>query len=267
MLPRREPNQEGCPLWVVTFSDAMSLLVAFFVMLVSFADFEEHSLQNMMGALKGGLRAVPLPLATTVGRVDSPDETEGDRSVVSKNASATSLEYSQKALKDQPARKIIKTNSPDYYLHLLKSGVVLVVTRTSAFEPGTAELLDPDHEAWQVAADLMHTVESEIRVSVILPDNVPVRIPGYTTSWGLGIEQALAVEELLIQQGGNRKKMSAAVQVVRRMPVGEAVDGTVEIQFIGAGESKLNTMPGKILRGTWYEQTQTEKELTDGPEN
>jgi hypothetical protein len=38
------------------------------------------------------------------------------------------------------------------------------------------------------------------------------------------------------------------------MPSGEAVDGTVEIRFIGATESNLKTMPRKILRGAWREQ-------------
>jgi flagellar motor protein MotB len=258
MRKRKEPDQEGCALWIVTFGDAMSLLVAFFVMLVSFADFEEHSLQDMMGALKGGLRAVPLPMATTVGRVDTPIETEASENVVSKNASTSAVESSQEVLRNNPARKIIRSNSPDYYLHLLKSGVALVVTRDSAFESGTAELLTPDHEAWQVATDLMHSVESEIRISVTLPENVPVRLAGYTTSWGLGIEQALTIQELLFQNGGDRKKISTSVRVVRTMPSGEAVDGTVEIRFIGATESKLNTMPRKILRGAWREQETTE---------
>ncbi|MDF7808003.1 flagellar motor protein MotB [Pontiellaceae bacterium B12219] len=258
MRQRKEPDQEGCPLWVVTFGDAMSLLVAFFVMLVSFADFEEHSLQDMMGALKGGLRAVPLPMATTVGRVDTLTETEASETVVAENASTTMVESSQEVLRNNPARNIIKSSSPDYYLHLLKSGVALVITRNSAFKSGTAELLMPDHEAWQVATDLMHSVDSEIRIAVTLPENVPVRLEGYTTSWGLGVEQALAIQELLFQNGGDRKKISTSVRVVRNMPSGEAADGTVEIRFIGATESKLNTMPRKILRGAWREQGTTE---------
>lgn len=266
MRERKEPDQEGCPLWVVTFGDAMSLLVTFFVMLVSFADFEEHSLQNMMGALKGGLRAVPLPMATAVGRVDSAPATEATEEIVSENAAVTMVKSSQEVLREQPSRNIIKTNSPDYYLHLLKSGVSLVIRRRSAFATGTAELLAPDHEVWQVAADLLHSVESEIRIAVTLPENVVVQLQDYTTSWGLGIEQALAVQELLFQYGGDRGKMSTSVQVVKSMPHREASEGTVEIRFIGATEQNMKTMPGKILRGVWREQELTEKEQSHGQE-
>ncbi|MDF7800933.1 flagellar motor protein MotB [Pontiellaceae bacterium B1224] len=266
MRERPEPDQEGCPLWMLTFGDAMSLLVAFFVMLVSFADFEEHSLQNMMGALKGGLRAVPLPMATTVGRVDTQTETEASEDVISKNASAAAVESSQEVLRNNPARNIIKSNSPDYYLHLLKNGISLVIKRNSAFESGTVELRVPDHEVWLVAGDLMHSVQGEIRIAVTLPENVLVRLDGYTTSWGLGIEQALAVQELLCRNGGDRSQISTSVRVVKNMPHGEAVDGTVEIRFIGINELKLNTMPRKILRGIWRDQGGTEQGEQDGQE-
>lgn len=254
MRKRKEPDPEGCPLWVVTFGDAMSLLVTFFVMLVSFADFEENALQNMMGALKGGLRAVPLPMATVVGRVDSPDSLEKSKDVVSSDASVSLVESSQEILREEPARNIVKSNSPDYYLHLLKSGVSLVIMRNSVFKSGTAEMSDPSHEVWEVATDLMQLVESEIRIAVTLPDNVEVRLQDYTTPWGLGIEQALSVQAFLEQNGGDCGKISASVCVVKNMPTGDASDGTVEIRFIGVTELKLKTMPRKILRGVWREQ-------------
>ena len=260
MREPREPAAEGCPLWVVTFGDAMSLLVTFFVMLVSFADFEEHNLQNMMGALKGGLRAVPLPMATTVGGVEAPDVADANKDIVSTNAMVKVAQSSQEVLRDQPSKKIIKTNSPDYYLHLLKNGVSLIITRNSVFESGTAELVEADRVVWQVAVDLMHSVEGEIRIAISLPENVVVRLRDYTTSWGLGIEQALAVQDLLFQNGGDRKKMSTSVRVVKSMPHGEAAEGTVEIRFIGVTELNLKNMPKKILKGTWREQETIEKE-------
>lgn len=252
---------------MVTFGDAMSLLVTFFVMLVSFADFEEHDLQNMMGALKGGLRAVPLPMATTVGGVESPDKMEASNDRVAENATAAVVESSQEVVREEPSKKIVKSNSPDYYLHLLKSGVTLVIKRNAVFESGTATLLEPSHEAWQVASDLLHSVESEIRIAITLPENVVIHLQDYTTSWGLGIEQALSVQELLLQKGGNRKTMSASIGVVKTMPLGEAVEGTVEIRFIGVTELKMKTMPGKILRGAWRERDVIEEEEPYGQES
>ena len=146
-LEKKEPDEEGCALWVVTFGDAMSLLVAFFVMLVSFADFEEHALEDMVGALKGGLRAVPLPMATAVARAESRLEEDPAENVTEKDA-PSSKESGLDHLADQPTRNVIHLNSPDYYLHLLDNGVSMVVNLDSMFEYGTATISNPDHEVW-----------------------------------------------------------------------------------------------------------------------
>jgi len=257
---RKEPQAEGCPLWVVTFGDAMSLLVAFFVMLVSFADFEEHALQDMAGALKGGFRAVPLPMATATGRIDA-EEIDDKNEVVSTNAAIAAVASSQGALREPAGKNIIPSNSSDYYLHLLKSGVAIVIKRNVVFESGTAELSSPSNEVWQLAIELMHTVNSEVRIAVTLPQNVVVRLQDYTTSWGLGIEQALAVQRLLAKsRGGDCGQMSTSVQVVKNMPPGEAMEGTVEIRYVGEQGWKMKGMPRKILRGTWREQGEIEEE-------
>ena len=42
----------GVPGWIVTFSDCMTLLLCFFVMLVSFSSFDEGSLRQISGAFR-----------------------------------------------------------------------------------------------------------------------------------------------------------------------------------------------------------------------
>ncbi len=256
---RREPEPEGCPLWVVTFGDAMSLLVTFFVMLVSFADFEEHALQNMLGALKGGLRAVPLPLATTV---------VGCRHQAKEDAEAVVGAGYQGLLQEQSETNIIRSNSADYYLHLLENGVSLVINQSALFEPGTATLSDPSHEVWQLAADLVQSVENELRVAITLPENVVVRHDTYTTPWGLGIEQALVVQTLLAKSnGGDHGQIGTSVRVVKQMDRGVATGGIVEIRCIGSLEWRMKSIPRKILRGLWRELPEIKKEQSHGEED
>ena len=42
----------GAPAWMVTFSDCMTLLLCFFVMLVTFSSFDEESLKRISGVFK-----------------------------------------------------------------------------------------------------------------------------------------------------------------------------------------------------------------------
>ncbi len=244
---------------MVTFGDAISLLVTFFVMLVSFADYDEHALQDMAGALKGGLRAVPLKMATLSASQES-EMAEADTSGTKQVESRTVGAHEQKA-KD----RIYQANSPDYYLNMLRSGVSVVIKQASIFERGTATISVPDHEALAVVKNLQHYGCDEIEIIVTLPDHLIVRMEKYTTAWGLGIEMSLAVREMMVD---NRKKDSAkistAIRVVKQMPAGEDIAGIVEIRYVGVSEDKLEGMPGKILRGTWQPKVSESKELNNG---
>lgn len=50
MGKKKEP--EGAPAWIVTFADLMSLLLTFFVLLLSFAKTDEHKFNVVTGSIK-----------------------------------------------------------------------------------------------------------------------------------------------------------------------------------------------------------------------
>ena len=48
-----EPEQEaGAPEWMVTFSDCMTLLLTFFVLLLSFSSFDENLFRKLKSIFK-----------------------------------------------------------------------------------------------------------------------------------------------------------------------------------------------------------------------
>ena len=263
----KAPEEEGCALWVVTFGDAMSLLVTFFVMLVSFADFEEHQLQETFGALKGGLRAVPLPLAVTTGGLPD-DRLEKEEKNQSEEANPSSRMGTEKMLGGTPDERIVKTSSSDYYVHLLANGISIVINRSAVFERGTATLTGETHEVWQVARDLMRSVRNEVRVAVTLPENTVVRLDNYSTPWGLAIEQSLTVQKLLSKYSRDGiGQISTSVQVLKNMPRNTSPEGMVEVIFVGFTELEMKGMPRKILKESWRETPDKQKELSDGQES
>ena len=46
-----ETAEEGAPAWVVTFADLMSLLLCFFVLLLSFSEMDRQKYKEVAGSL------------------------------------------------------------------------------------------------------------------------------------------------------------------------------------------------------------------------
>ena len=51
------------PTWMLTLGDCISLLVTFFVLLISFSSMDEEKLMSVMGVFQGALGVVNKPLA------------------------------------------------------------------------------------------------------------------------------------------------------------------------------------------------------------
>ncbi len=62
MAFKRKQNEDddasGAPEWMVTFSDCMTLLLTFFVLLISFSSFDEKVFKRMESALAEGLSSI-----------------------------------------------------------------------------------------------------------------------------------------------------------------------------------------------------------------
>jgi hypothetical protein len=53
----------GAPEWMLTFSDCMTLLLTFFVLLLSFSSFDEEAFQKLKSILGGGMPSMRVELA------------------------------------------------------------------------------------------------------------------------------------------------------------------------------------------------------------
>ncbi|MBN2164459.1 MAG: hypothetical protein JXR25_04780 [Pontiellaceae bacterium] len=267
MKKRPDPDEGGCPLWVVTFGDAMSLLVTFFVMLVSFADFEEHALQDMLGAMKGGLRAVPMPMATAQNRVDHSIAEDDSENVATLTSEDVAIDTGQGVILEQAVGHDLQSHMPDYYIQLLDNGISLVINQQAVFEYGTARLLNGAEEPWLLAAGLMRAVNNEVRVTVILPRNAVVLERGCHTAWGLGVEQALSAQRQLVSMSGEAaEQLGTSVQVVDHMPsyTSYSYEGCIEIRFVGSVKALMDCMPARILNGEWLRKTVMTEEAPYG---
>ncbi len=192
---KEKGSKAGRSAWLVTFSDLMTLLVTFFVLLMSmstldvrvvtiaFTDFQAHV--DFMRSTDAGQVATRIELVTEL--------MENPREALKKQDRIKDLLFPDEVLPPEILRSTLEEN-----LQILDrpEGVALVLTDDLLFELGSAELRDPAHELLQQIAQ------------VILTTSAPVNISGHTDSTGgpdfdnyrLSAARAMAVTEFMLQQ-------------------------------------------------------------------
>ena len=82
-MSRRRKSDDitpGAPEWLLTYSDCMTLLLTFFVLLITFASFRNQELEQLSSSFSQALPSVGLSLAGPKGAVwPRPDVTETER--------------------------------------------------------------------------------------------------------------------------------------------------------------------------------------------
>jgi len=199
--PSKEP---GCPLWMMTFGDCMSLLVTFFVMLIAFSNTEEHKLMELIGALKGGLGMTPI-------MEDRPGQSRISQNLKmtagsAKQLSLLSAENISKIASHEQIieRKYAHSNvggTPiEIMVHLMDEGLALIIYTDTVFKEGTAAFLQGAEGLWLSFGDLAEHLDCEIRIVGVVPSDMQILTSEVHTPWGLAAERAQAVEEILIKE-------------------------------------------------------------------
>jgi outer membrane protein OmpA-like peptidoglycan-associated protein len=189
--PQEEEGGEGAPLWIISFADMMSLLMAFFVMLSTFSGFgpsEAETLQQVVGAALapnyyGGWHAAP------------PREALGFQAP----AAGQFQKGSEKPTLEETQGEGLLRETPPGDFRTRK--VFLVESRTIFWGAGTT--LSPG------GRDFLNTLASyagAMSDRIIISENGPGNDPK------LGLSRALTTLSYLATNGISRDRCSLAAQ-------------------------------------------------------
>jgi chemotaxis protein MotB len=197
----KPPPKPGCPAWMMTFGDAMSLLVTFFVMLIAFSTLEEAKLATLIGILRGAFGAVDLELALGVVErqaitdVDRASEAELEHSVRGEEESLRFLTQDEMAdmlpeFIDKIRRHDADSVSDRLLIQMLDGGLTILLQTSNLFEDGSVTLRENYDALWQSIHWLLQGRDNEIRITAFTSSTAPVQRDVAATGWGLGIARA-----------------------------------------------------------------------------
>lgn len=210
-LPPEEPKA-GAPDWMVTFADLMSLLLTFFVLLLSFANTEVVKFKEAMGSVREafGLRSELDISDQASGETLSQafDAKEGDGN----EGEGESPGLSEEELEEQ-LREILEESgaSGDGEARITKHGVVLQLSGDLMFDSGAAEISDRARVVLDGLAQYIINVERGVDI-IGHTDDVPINTLVYPSNWELSAARAGHAVRYLVEKGVSPAKLRAIGQ-------------------------------------------------------
>jgi chemotaxis protein MotB len=183
----------GAPPWMATYADMVTLLLTFFVLLLSFATMEQVKFNVAMTSLRGALgvlnsrQGVSVPVSNMPqfqigrGRLDQ---------VVEQMVQQIQSELRQMNLAD-----LLQVNQTRDRLHFTLSEPLL-------FESGRAEVRQEADEILSVIAEIINMIPFEVRVEGHT-DNIPIRTARFPSNWELSFGRGLALTQKFMEFGVN----------------------------------------------------------------
>jgi chemotaxis protein MotB len=241
-----EPDEApaGAPEWMVTFADLMSLLLTFFVLLLSFSNMEIVKFRTMAGSvrnalgLKSELALSDIPSGSKLLPHLDPKEGDGGRADEEvKGELREMLESSE--LKD------IGT------VDVTPRGVVLRLKGDVVFDSGQAEIKSSALPFLDRLAGYIATVPNAVDVEGHT-DNVPIATEFYPSNWELSAARAGRAARHLSERGVDRRRLRAVGMADTTpvtgndAPAGRSTNRRVEFVFLSAAAAGAPGDPSVI---------------------
>ena len=230
-----EEEKAGIPAWVVTFADLMSLLMCFFVLLLSFSEIDAQKFKQIAGELSkafGVQREVPVlevpmgtspifdqfspappePTVVNEGKqttTDEQPELETLKSPTDVAVESAIQEELEKTL--EQVRSVLETAIEDGRVNLIQDNhrIIVRVEEKGAFPSGSADLTWEFEGLLLEMADILVQIPGKLTIEGHT-DDVPIRTQRFYSNWDLSAARAAAVANALLAEG-NLKPARLAV--------------------------------------------------------
>ncbi|RMH40734.1 MAG: flagellar motor protein MotB [Deltaproteobacteria bacterium] len=229
-------DEGGGSEWMATFADMMTLLLTFFVLLLSFASMDITNFRMALGSVKDALGV----------EVEHPgDVTAIATSVVelSKRESTSNLQVFEEMMVSR-IREMVREKGLEGTIEAVPDarGVIVRITGEILFETGEAELRPESKPTLDAVAEICRMLEYPISVEGHTDDR-PIHTSRYASNWELSTARATAAMRYLVETGGiDIARMSVAGYAHMRpiasneTPEGRARNRRVEFVFIRPAE-------------------------------
>jgi len=196
--------------WLLTFNDMITLLLAFFVLIISMSNIEAIKVKGVADSVKkvlgikleqdGNNRGVIESVVPSLrdADIERARTQEGSKQVAGAFKDKRMALY--KALENLEGQKIVPLNN-DFLLSM---------NERVLFSPGDAEITIKGHKALKALGGILQRSDVFVRVEGNT-DNLPISTGQYPSNWELSLARAVNVVKYLASEGEiSPERLSAA---------------------------------------------------------
>ncbi|MBT4291091.1 OmpA family protein [bacterium] len=191
-MAQKIKREESCPKragWIMTYGDMMSLLLTFFILIVSYSTIQEAKFEEATNSLQGAFGVLSSP----------PTTIKMEEVVVSelhkKERDDVVYEFSKLE------RTLVEENLDNLVdLQLTKDGVLFKIDDSCLFTSGKAELKTDSHTILTNLREFLAKFSHEVEINGHT-DSVPIHTVQFPSNWELSSARAISVARYFQNEG------------------------------------------------------------------
>ncbi|MCA1906649.1 MAG: OmpA family protein [Desulfarculus sp.] len=215
--------KKGLPPWMATFSDLCTLLLTFFVLLLTFANMDVQKFREMLGSVQNAFGVQTMvkgeyqaAISPQPAQHPTPGDPGGFRATAPSLTTAPPPGMSEAATEAeaegmaQQVRELVRSSGMGDMVDVNASsrGVRLRVKGKILFEPGQAQVLDGAKKFLDGIVQVMNRHSFYLTVEGHT-DSTPISTAQFPSNWELSAARATAVLRYLVGRGVSENRVSA----------------------------------------------------------
>ena len=207
-VERKEPEEAGAPLWMLTYGDMVTLVLTFFILLFTFSTIDIQRFEEVMSAIRsslmggaGVLQGGPNLSGSTGAGMDSYDVNMEDLVLSMGENDIAVLDMMAELEQTYDQVKSFLTDvglQDDVQLRLEDRGIVLELPERILFDSGMAVIKTDFLPVIDLLAVLLEGLPNQIIIEGHT-DNVPINTYIYPSNWELSVARAVSVARYLVE--------------------------------------------------------------------
>lgn len=245
-MRKQKPKKENNERWLLTYSDLITLLMIFFVVMYTMSTVDSQKYAQLASSLSGSFSGSAYVIGDGgTGNIDPGDElypTDPSGSTSNSQISPTAQKASQI---EQAIKLYLKTHNLESQVDMTiePRGLVISLKENAFFESGKADILPAYEKNILEISEMLAQLGNDIVVEGHT-DNQPIHTSRFESNWELAAMRAINVINLLTTKGNLDPHKLSAVSYGEYRPT--ASNDTA------AGRAKNRRMDIVLLSSDFY---------------